>query len=98
MEEEFKEYVGGNLKDFTVLDAFDSLFLNGKANQEAQNPSKYLLYQDPMAGTFDQEVVKSGVDTGAYYEKLKEQMAACQENSSAYAALFAYYDSGSAGR
>ena len=36
MEEEFKEYVGGNLKDFTVLDAFDSLFLNGKANQEAQ--------------------------------------------------------------
>ena len=36
LEEEFKEYVGGNLKDFTVLDAFDSLFLNGKANQEAQ--------------------------------------------------------------
>ena len=32
LEEEFKEYVGGNLKDFTVLDAFDSLFLNGKAN------------------------------------------------------------------
>ena len=59
MEEEFKEYVGGNLKDFTVLDAFDSLFLNGKANQEAQNPSKYLLYQDPMAGTFDREVVES---------------------------------------
>ena len=36
LEEEFKEYVGGNLKDLTVLDAFDSLFLNGKANQEAQ--------------------------------------------------------------
>ncbi len=48
------------------LDAFDSLFLDGKANQEAQNPSKYLLYQDPMAGIFDQEVVMSGVDTGAY--------------------------------
>ena len=92
LEEEFKECVGGNLKDFMALDAFDSLFLNGKANQEAQNPSKYLLYQDPMAGTFDQEVVKSGVDTGAYYEKLKEQMAACQENSFAYAALFAYYE------
>ena len=28
--------MGGNLKDLTVLDAFDSLFLNGKANQEAQ--------------------------------------------------------------
>ena len=92
LEEEFKECVGGNLKDFMALDAFDSLFLNGKANQEAQNPSKYLLYQDPLAGIFDQEVVMSGVDTGAYYEKLKEQMAACQENSSAYAALFAYYE------
>lgn len=92
MEEEFKEYVGGNLKDFTVLDAFDSLFLNGKANQEAQNPSKYLLYQDPMAGTFDREVVESGVGTGAYYEKLKKMMEICQENSPEYAALFAYYE------
>mgnify|MGYP003222091612 FL=1 len=92
LEEEFKECVGGNLKDFMALDAFDSLFLNGKANQEAQNPSKYLLYQDPLAGIFDQEVVMSGVDTGAYYEKLKEQMAACQENSPEYAALFAYYE------
>lgn len=92
LEEEFKECVGGNLKDFMALDAFDSLFLNGKANQEAQNPSKYLLYQDPMAGTFDQEVVKSGVDTGAYYKKLKKMMEIRQENSPEYAALFAYYE------
>ena len=92
LEEEFKECVGGNLKDFMALDAFDSLFLDGKANQEAQNPSKYLLYQDPLAGIFDQEVVMSGVDTGAYYENLKEQMTACQENSPEYAALFTYYE------
>ena len=92
LEEEFKECVGGTLKDFMALDAFDSLFLNGKANQEAQNPSKYLLYQDPMAGTFDQEVVKSGVDTGTYYKKLKKMMEICQENSPEYAALFAYYE------
>ena len=92
MEEEFKEYVGGNLKDLTVLDAFDPLFLNGKANQEAQNPSKYLLYQDPMAGTFDREVVESDVGTGAYYEKLKKMMEICQENSPEYATLFAYYE------
>ena len=77
MEEEFKEYVGGNLKDFTVLDAFDSLFLNGKANQEAQNPSKYLLYQDPMAGTFDRKMMEICQENSpeyatlfAYYEKL----------------------------
>ena len=92
MEEEFKEYVGGNLKDFTVLDGFDSLFLNGQANQEAQNPSKYLLYQDTMAGTFDREVVESGVGTGAYYEKLKKMMEICQENSPEYVTLFAYYE------
>lgn len=92
LEEEFKECVGGNLKDFMALDAFDSLFLNGKANQETQNPSKYLLYQDPLAGIFDQEVVKNGVDTGAYYKKLKKMMEICQENSPEYAALFAYYE------
>ena len=45
-----------------------------------------------MAGTFDREVVESGVGTGAYYEKLKKMMEICQENSPEYVTLFAYYD------
>ena len=49
LEEEFKEYVGGNLKDLTVLDAFDSLFLNGKANQEAQFSAVLLPWKSTIA-------------------------------------------------
>ena len=33
----------------------------------------------------------SGVDTGAYYKKLKKMMEICQENSPEYVTLFAYY-------
>ena len=87
----YKNYICNRWGDDSIL---REIFLdtNGKANQEAQNPSKYLLYQDPLAGIFDQEVVKSGVDTGAYYKKLKKMMEICQENSPEYAALFAYYE------
>ena len=87
----YKNYICNRWGDDSIL---REIFLdtNGKANQEAQNPSKYLLYQDPMAGTFDREVVESGVGTGAYYEKLKKMMEICQENSPEYAALFAYYE------
>ena len=92
LEEEFRNCTGGELEDFMALDDFDSLFLNGKPNLETQNPSKYLLYQDPMLGLFDYEVVNSGIDAGAYYEKLKQQMAACQDSSPAYSLLFAYYE------
>ena len=41
-----------NLMILWHLTIFDSLFLNSKENKEAQNPSKYLLYQDPMLGIF----------------------------------------------
>ena len=87
----YKNYICNRWGDDSIL---REIFLdtNGKANQKAQNPSKYLLYQDPLAGIFDQEVVKSGVDTGAYYKKLKKMMEICQENSPEYAALFAYYE------
>lgn len=92
LEEEFKNCTGGNLEDFMALDAFDTLFLSGKPNQETQNPSKYLLYQDPMVGIFDSEVMESKTDTASYYETLRNQMKACQERSSAYRSLFAYYE------
>ena len=92
LEEEFRSCTDGSLEDFMKLDAFDALFLKGACNQAAENPAKYLLYQDPMVGIFDNEVSTSETDTKAYYGKLKEQMAACQETSPAYAGLFAYYE------
>lgn len=91
-EEEFQNCTGGYLDDFMALDAFDNLFLNGKPNLEAQNPSKYLLYQDPMIGIFDDQVKENNVYTSVYYGNLKRRMAACQKHYSAYAHLFSYYE------
>lgn len=92
MEEEFRNCTGGNLEDFMALEAFDTLFLNGAPNYETQNPSKYLLYQDPLVGIFDYHVAKSKVDSRDYYKTLKEKMIVCKSKSAGYESLFAFYE------
>lgn len=91
MEKEFMNCTAGKLQDFMELDKFDSLFLNGMPNQNAENPSKYLLYQDPLTGIFDYYIEESEVDIKRYYEELKDKMNVCAGNSTAYRKLFLYY-------
>lgn len=74
LKQEFRNCTGGEFDDFMALDNFDSLFLNTKENKEAQNPSKYLLYQDPMLGIFDYHVKESGVNTKSYYQNIQKCM------------------------
>nr|WP_294666219.1 beta-N-acetylhexosaminidase [uncultured Blautia sp.] len=92
LEEEFRNCTGGNLDDFMELEAFDSLFLDGKTNQKIHNPSKFLLYQDPMIGIFDHDVADSGVNTESYYGSVRDKMEHCQAASPKFAPLFAYYE------
>lgn len=87
LKQVFRNCTGGEFDDFMALDNFDSLFLNTKENKEAQNPSKYLLYQDPMSGIFDYHVKESGVNTKSYYQNIQKCMKECakkQENISFY--------------
>ena len=67
-----------------ALGNFDSLFLNTKENKEAQNPSKYLLYQDPMLGIFDYHVKESGVNTKSYYQNIQKYMKECAKKTGKY--------------
>ncbi len=92
LKEEFKNCIGAELDDFMKLDSFDTLFLHGKANKEAQNPSKYLLYQDPMIGIFDYHVEQAETDVRAYYQQLHKCMAGCRTSSHAYELLFSFYE------
>ena len=92
LKEEFKNCTGGELKDFMELDRFDSLFLNEKGNQEAQNPSKYLLYQDPMLGLFDYHVKASGTDIKAYYQEIYSCMSENCTKSAKYGLVFSFYE------
>lgn len=91
LREEFQSCTGGEMGDFMALDDFDRLFLQGKENLEAGNPSKYLLYQDPLIGLFDAQVKEAGMDMGAYYRELQSRMEKCAAKKDAYAQLFSFY-------
>ena len=90
LEQLFEDCIGGRYEDFYQLDAFDSLFTGIGENQSADNPSKYLLYQDPLLGIFDYHI--QGVDTQTYYSRLAVQISPCGETSDKYADLFAFYE------
>ena len=92
LKQEFRNCTGGEFDDFMALDNFDSLFLNTKENKEAQNPSKYLLYQDPMLGIFDYHVKESGVNTKSYYQNIQKCMKECAEKTGKYQLLFSFYE------
>ena len=92
LKQEFRNCTGGEFDDFMALDNFDSLFLNTKENKEAQNPSKYLLYQDPMLGIFDYHVKESGVNTKSYYQNIQKCMKECAKKTGKYQLLFSFYE------
>lgn len=91
-KEEFQNCCSGYLDDFMVLDRFDSLFQKEESNQAAENPSKYLLYQDPLTGIFDYHVKESAVDTKAYYDSLRLSVMESENHSKKYLELFSYYE------
>ena len=62
LEEEFHNATGSSLKEFIKLDRFDTLFLGEQVNIKSENPSKYLLYQDPMLGIFDWHLRGAGAE------------------------------------
>ena len=92
LKQEFRNCTDGEFDDFMALDNFDSLFLNTKENKEAQNPSKYLLYQDPMLGIFDYHVKESGVNTKSYYQNIQKCMKECAKKTGKYQLLFSFYE------
>ena len=72
-----------------LLDRFDSLFQGDGNNISADNPSKYLLYQDAMLGMFDYHI--QGVDTKSYYKDLADKLDKCANENSCYKTLFNFY-------
>ena len=86
-KQEFAYATDASLEEFWLLDRFDTLFVTDGQNLAAENPSKYLLYQDPMVGIFDFHVTV--LDTHTYYKTLAAQLTTCKEPK--YKALFAYY-------
>ena len=93
LAEEFHDVTGAGLNDFLELDALDSLFQNGQPNLDTDNPSKYLLYQDPLLGIFDRHIEDLDLDTERYYQDLADRLEICRKHAPAYDTLFAFYRS-----
>lgn len=68
------QLTGYTSEAYHLLDAFDNTPGVKKDNENADNPSKYLLYQDVLTGLFDGQIAGLGVDMGLYYKKLAEQL------------------------
>lgn len=84
-----KQLTGCTEKNFMIFDLFDSPDGVLKDNENADNPSKYLLYQDPLVGIFDGQV--KGMELDIYYSELYSKLADVEEANSTMDDVFAYY-------
>lgn len=65
-------YSGFSTADYMLLDSFDSVPGTDTCNAQADNPSKYLLYQDILLGLFDKQI--EGLGMTKYYELLTRKL------------------------
>ncbi len=70
IEAKFTALTGMNMADFLLLDELDKL-----GGRHRHNPSKYLLYNDPLLGLNDCRVAESD---GPYYAALGQKLSAVQ--------------------
>ena len=85
----FRDCIDAELEDFLLLDLLDALFKGSGKNLTADNPSKYLLYQDPMLGIFDYHL--KDTDTETYYRTLADKLKSKAETPGGYQEFFRFY-------
>ena len=84
-----KQLTGYKEEEFLLLDMFDSPKGVLEDNKNADNPSKYLLYQDVLIGLFDGQVEQMNLDV--YYQELNEKLEKLSPRGSSMDEVFIYY-------
>lgn len=88
---DYMEFLWGDGRGvWWLLDRFDNVPGAGKNNRYADNPSKFLLYQDVMLGLFDEQIRDLGLTK--HYQKLAEELAEYRSRHSGANVLFEYYE------
>jgi hypothetical protein len=87
----FQRCVHAEPNDFAALRSFDEIpAVHGEAgNEQAHNPSRWLLWQDPLLGLFDWNV--KDLDLEMHYQDLAVRMNGAAERNVAFQRLFEYY-------
>jgi len=83
----FEFCTGGNYDLFYKIQEFDRCPGVTPNNTEQKNPSKFLLWQDPLQGLFDQNI--QGLALKEHYQKLAEDLD--RADFGAYGSMFEFY-------
>ncbi|MFC4075816.1 beta-N-acetylhexosaminidase [Salinithrix halophila] len=78
--------VGAEAEDFLTLGRFDLLPGANREDLTPDNPTKFLLWQDPLLGLFDRHV--EGIPVASYYSNLSRDLERCLERSGTWRFLF----------
>jgi len=86
----FNYCTGANLEAFLMLGQIDTApgTTQGEAERplETENPSKYLLWQDPLLGIFDKHV--GGIDIQIYFKEMGSKLEQAKDLAGAWEELF----------
>lgn len=89
VKERFKQCIGEDIEPFLEIGQFDALPMLEHLVNDVPNPSKFLFYQDPLVGLFDEDV--KDLERKSHYEKLAKVFENHSKASKQYSLLFRFY-------
>ena len=89
VKERFHSFFGGTWEGFFLFNALDNAPGASADNAGADNPSKWLFYQDLLLGLFDRQI--EGLPLKQYYRELAVKISLAKEENAPYIILFEYY-------
>ena len=88
LKQRFEFCTGASYDDFINLKYLDEIPGTEPDNLNTANPSKYLMWQDILAGLFDKNI--EGYPIAAHYAQLAQKLDPAKDRNGAYNPLFAY--------
>lgn len=90
LSQRFHFCTGNHLDDFLILNQLDETPGVMKNNLKSSNASKFLLWQDPLIGLFDENI--RGLNMNNHYQELVPQLQAAKERNPHASQVFEFYE------
>src|SRR5699024_80963 len=90
VEKRFEFCTSGNYTDFMILNQLDETPGVSTNNLHESNPSKFLLWQDPLIGLYDKNI--QGLELNNHYKSLIPQLKNAQETNGEWKDIFIFYE------
>ncbi|HHV95601.1 MAG TPA: beta-N-acetylhexosaminidase [Clostridiaceae bacterium] len=90
LKRRFKFCAGIDADAFLDISLLDATPGTNPGNTDCSNPSKYLLYQDPLTGLFDGDI--KGLELRTHYASIKSKYEAYSKVNPTFELLFNFYE------